>query len=80
MVGRSQDSGSEPFRRPRATPDEETIEMIWNAMAFGSNIAGSVVGGLCESFSMLTGFRYLILIAIAFYLLSSVKWRRASAT
>src|SRR6476620_3331601 len=30
--------------------------------AYGSNIAGSVVGGLCESFSMLLGFRYLLLI------------------
>jgi hypothetical protein len=41
-------------------------------MAFGSNIAGSVVGGLAESFSMLLGFRYLLLLAIAFYLLSAV--------
>ena len=39
-------------------------------MAFGSNIAGSVVGGLSESFSMLLGFQYLLLLAIAFYLLS----------
>ena len=41
-------------------------------MAFGSNIAGSVVGGLSESFSMLLGFRYLLLLAIAFYLLSAI--------
>jgi SAM-dependent methyltransferase len=40
--------------------------------AFGSNIAGSMVGGLSESFSMLLGFRYLLLLAIAFYLLSAV--------
>jgi spermidine synthase len=40
-------------------------------MAFGSNIAGSVVGGLSESFSMLLGFHYLLLLAIAFYLLSA---------
>ena len=40
-------------------------------MAFGSNIAGSVVGGLSESFSMLLGFRYLLLLAILFYLLSA---------
>jgi SAM-dependent methyltransferase len=38
--------------------------------AFGSNIAGSVLGGLSESLSMLLGFRYLPLLAIAFYLLS----------
>jgi SAM-dependent methyltransferase len=40
-------------------------------MAFGSNIAGSVVGGLSEYFSMLLGFRYLLLLAIGFYLLSA---------
>ncbi len=48
----------------RDTPDPD--------MAFGSNIAGSVVGGLSESFSMMLGFRYLLLLAIAFYLLSAV--------
>ena len=41
-------------------------------MAFGSNIAGAVVGGLSESISMLVGFRYLLLLAVAFYLLSAV--------
>ena len=41
-------------------------------MAFGSNIAGSVLGGLSESFSMLLGFRYLLLLAIGFYVLSAV--------
>jgi SAM-dependent methyltransferase len=41
-------------------------------VAFGSNIAGSVVGGLSEYFSMLLGFRYLLLLAIAFYLLSAL--------
>jgi hypothetical protein len=47
--------------------------------AFGSNIAGAVVGGLCESFSMLLGFRYLLLLAALFYLLSlwpSLPWKR----
>jgi len=39
-------------------------------MAFGSNIAGSVVGALGESFSTLLGFRYLLFMAAAFYLLS----------
>ncbi len=41
-------------------------------LAFGSNIAGSVIGGLAEAFSTLLGFKYLLLIAIAFYLLSAV--------
>ena len=48
-------------------------------MAFGSNIAGSVVGGLSESFSMLLGFRYLLLLAIIFYLLSIPFKGRAAA-
>ena len=38
--------------------------------AFGSNIAGSVVGGLSESFSTLLGFRYLLILAICFYVFS----------
>jgi len=47
--------------RDEANPDQ----------AFGSNIAGSVIGGLAESFSTLLGFRYLLLVAICFYLLSA---------
>jgi SAM-dependent methyltransferase len=38
--------------------------------AFGFNIAGSVVGGLTESFSTLLGFRHLLIVAICFYVLS----------
>jgi spermidine synthase len=49
-------------------------------LAFGSNIAGSVLGGLSESFSMLLGFRYLLLLAIGFYLLSAwMSSRRGQA-
>jgi SAM-dependent methyltransferase len=40
-------------------------------LALGSNIAGSVVGGLAESLSMLLGFQYLLLVALGFYLLST---------
>src|SRR5260370_31359603 len=39
--------------------------------AFGSNIAGSGVGGLSEPVSMLTGFRYLLRRAMLFYMFSS---------
>lgn len=39
--------------------------------AFGSNIAGSMAGGLCESLSMLLGFRYVLVVAMVFYLLSA---------
>lgn len=48
-------------------------------LAFGSNIAGAVLGGLAESLSMLLGFRYLLLLAIAFYLLSSWSPRTSAA-
>lgn len=39
-------------------------------LALGSNIAGSVVGGLAESMSMLLGFQHLLLVALLFYVLS----------
>ena len=39
-------------------------------IAFGSNIAGSVVGGLAEALSMLLGFQHLLLVALLFYMLS----------
>lgn len=37
---------------------------------FGANVAGALLGGLAENASMLLGFRYLILVALGFYLLS----------
>jgi hypothetical protein len=39
---------------------------------FGSNVAGVILGGLAENFSLMLGFDHLILIAVAFYLLSAV--------
>ena len=38
----------------------------------GSNIAGVILGGLSEYLSLILGFNYLLLVAIAFYLLSAV--------
>ena len=51
-------------------------------LALGSNIAGAVVGGLAESFSMLLGFQHLLLLALVFYLLSAwtPRVRMAPAT
>jgi len=50
-------------------------------LAFGSNIAGSVLGGLAESFSMLLGFQHLLLLAMLCYLLSAwsprLRWANA---
>ena len=43
---------------------------------FGSNIAGAVLGGLSENFSLIFGFNYLLAIAIGFYLFSAVLQRR----
>jgi SAM-dependent methyltransferase len=40
--------------------------------AFGANIAGALLGGLAENTSMLLGFQYLVLVALAFYVLSAV--------
>lgn len=40
-------------------------------IAFGSNIAGAVLGGLCENFSLVLGFNYLLVLAVAFYLISA---------
>ncbi len=46
--------------------------------AFGFNIAGAVLGGLAEYSSMLLGFQYLLLVAIAFYVLSAMFLDRAN--
>jgi hypothetical protein len=40
--------------------------------AFGINIAGAMLGGLTEYSSMLIGFQYLVLVAVAFYGLSAI--------
>jgi SAM-dependent methyltransferase len=42
-------------------------------LGFGANIAGAMLGGLAEYFSMLVGFQYLTLLAILFYTLSLVR-------
>ena len=39
---------------------------------FGANTAGAMAGGLAENSSMLLGFRYLLVVAVAFYLLSAI--------
>ena len=44
---------------------------------FGSNVAGVIAGGLSEQLSLVVGFNYLLLVAIAFYLLSLVLRRPA---
>ena len=45
--------------------------------AFGANIAGAMFGGLAEYSSMLLGFRYLLFVAVALYLVSMAGWRMA---
>ncbi|MCU0276404.1 MAG: hypothetical protein MUF02_06070 [Acidobacteria bacterium] len=46
------------------------------SVALGFNVLGSVVGGLTEYFSLLTGVRGLLVIAIAIYLLAFLVRRR----
>ena len=41
-------------------------------MDFGSNVAGAVLGGLSENFSLILGFKNLLVIAVLFYLLSAL--------
>jgi spermidine synthase len=45
---------------------------------FGANVAGALAGGLAENASMLLGFRYLILVAAGFYLLSALGGGKAT--
>jgi SAM-dependent methyltransferase len=47
--------------------------------AFGANIAGAMLGGLAENTSMLLGFQYLVLVALAFYVLSALLGRKTAA-
>jgi hypothetical protein len=46
--------------------------------AFGANIAGAMFGGLAEYSSMLLGFQYLLLVAVALYLVSLAGWHIAA--
>jgi len=39
---------------------------------FGSNVAGIILGGLSEYFSLVLGFNHLLLVAIGFYFLSMI--------
>jgi SAM-dependent methyltransferase len=50
--------------------------------AFGMNVAGAMIGGLAEYSSMLLGFQYVTVVALAFYALSwiSVGTRSTSET
>lgn len=45
---------------------------------FGSNVAGIILGGLSEQLSLVLGFNYLLLVAVAYYLLSLALRPRAA--
>ncbi len=47
--------------------------------AFGANIAGIVLGGLAENFSVVLGFKHLLWIAVAFYLFARLFQRRTAS-
>ena len=44
---------------------------------FGSNVAGIILGGLSENLSLVLGFSHLLLVAVAYYLLSAALRPRA---
>ena len=46
-------------------------------VAFGSNIAGAILGGLSEYTSLMVGFNALLILAIAYYALSAVLGPRS---
>jgi SAM-dependent methyltransferase len=48
--------------------------------ALGANVAGALVGGFAENLSMLVGFRYLALLALAVYALSALRLRGSAAS
>lgn len=43
---------------------------------FGSNIGGVILGGLSENFSLIVGFKHLLLLAAGYYVLSAMFRRR----
>ncbi|MEA2733834.1 MAG: hypothetical protein QOE14_285, partial [Humisphaera sp.] len=45
---------------------------------FGSNVAGIILGGLSEQLSLILGFRFLLLVAIGYYVLSALLRPRRS--
>jgi SAM-dependent methyltransferase len=45
---------------------------------FGANVAGALLGGIAENASVLLGFRYLLAVAIGFYLLSALVGNRTA--
>jgi len=49
-------------------------------IAIGSNIAGIILGGLSENFSMMLGFNHLLLVAMGFYALSLLMRRSRSVS
>jgi hypothetical protein len=52
-------------------------------VAFASNLIGIMVGGMLEYTSLLIGYRHLLLIVIAFYVLSALlvrPWRQQATT
>lgn len=48
--------------------------------AFGMNVAGAMMGGLAEYSSMALGFKYVVLIALLFYIFSAAAWMRARSS
>ena len=48
-------------------------------VAFGANLVGAMVGGVLEYTSLVTGYRALLPVIAALYVLALVLWRRRAA-
>jgi hypothetical protein len=46
-----------------------------SAVAFGANLLGAMLGGVLEYIALLTGYRFLLVVVAALYLLAYVSWR-----
>jgi hypothetical protein len=46
----------------------------------GSNILGVILGGLSENLSLVTGFNSLLMLAIAYYLLSALFTQKSTSS
>jgi phosphoglycerol transferase MdoB-like AlkP superfamily enzyme len=58
-------------------------EVASSATAFATNLLGAMIGGMLEYLSLITGYRFLLVVVAALYglafLLGASRWRVAPA-
>jgi len=47
-------------------------------IAFGSNLLGAMVGGVCEYIALASGYQFLLLVVIFFYVVAYYFWRKVT--